>query len=164
MARITDLRFDVGGTNYAISIDFDDAALVEDTIAFDVVARKQVGKELAQSVHARVEIRPAEDTIVVSVAGQEVFKVDTFGHGEAPVEKLIEAIPAGLLGDPITACAIKGGVSAIIGQAIECCRSLEADKRWRLVQEFLRCMAQNFGHISKTAMYRAFKCILRGGF
>lgn len=162
MARITDLKFEVGGAIYTVSIDFDDAALVGNAIAFDLVASRQVGKSPALSVDARVEIQPANDTIVVSIAGVEVFSVDTFGRGQAPLEELIEAIPANLLGDPITACAIKAGISAIIGQAVRCCRSLENDLRWRVFPEFLNCMAHNFGNISKTAMFRMFKCI--GGF
>jgi len=32
-----------------------------------------------------------------------------------------------------------------------------------IVSEFCRCMSQHFGDISKTAMFRAFKCILKGG-
>jgi hypothetical protein len=161
MARLTDVSFKIAGSTYKLTLDFDDAALMQDTIAFDVTAERVGGTLPNQTVDARVEIVPGSDSIVIYVAGQEVFRTDVFDHGATPAEQFIQAMPATAFGgDPILGCAVKAGLSSIIGQAIDCCRSLEANGRWRIVAEYLRCMAQNFGKISKIAMFRAFRCIV----
>jgi len=162
MANITDLKFKHNGTLYSLTIDFDDEALMNEIIAFDVVANRIGGKYPNLSVTARVEIDPANRQIIVKIEDEEVFKMDVF-ENETQIETLIDNIPAGLLGDPITSCAIKAGVSSILGQAINCARLLEAHGHFQIVSEYLKCMVSNFGAISKTAMYRAFRCILRGG-
>lgn len=164
MARLTELEFKYGGNTYSLMIDFDDEALVADTIAFDVIARRAGGKPPFTGlpdiqISARVEIQPASDRIEVFVGGKSILKIDISDHKATRVEELINEIPAPLLGDPITACAIKAGVSAIIGQAIACVQRFEVAKKWRNVSEFFRCMAENFGNISKIAMVRAFRCI-----
>lgn len=161
MARLTDLSFKIAGSTYKLKLDFDDAALMEDTIAFDVTAERVDGKLPNQTIDARVEIMPGTDTIVIYIAGEEVFRTDVFDHGATPAEQFIQAIPAATFGgDPILGCAVKAGLSSIIGQAIDCCRSLEANGRWRIVAEYLRCMAQNFSKMSRIAMFRAFRCIV----
>lgn len=160
MARLTDLSFDLAGSTYRLSLNFDDGALVDDTIAFDVVADRSGGKLPGQTVNARVEIIPSQNTLVIYISGNEVFRTDVFDHGDTPAEQFIQALPASLFGgDPILGCAVKAGLSSIIGQAIDCCRSLEADARWRIVAAYLHCMVQHFGKISKVAMFRAFRCI-----
>lgn len=159
MARITNVAFEIGGNDYSLTIDFDDAALVNDTIAFDVVAARVGGKSGGGSVSARVEIIPAKRTIIVYVAGKEVLNLDGFNTQPSEIEGLVESIPAEYFLDPITACAIKAGVSAIIGQGIECFRSLEAYGKWSSVPDFFRCMGSHFGKMSKVAMYRTFRCI-----
>lgn len=159
MARITNVAFQVGGNDYSLTIDFDDAALVDDTIAFDVVARRVGGKSGGGSVSARVEIIPAKRTIIVYVAGKEVLRLDGFNTQTSEVEKLVESIPAEYFLDPVTACAIKAGVSAIIGQSIKCFKELENYGKWSNVPDFFRCMGSKFGEMSRLAMYRAFRCI-----
>jgi hypothetical protein len=161
MARITNVAFELGGNDYSLTIDFDDGALVDEMIAFDVVAERTGGRSGRGSLSARVEIIPAKRTIIVYVDGKEVLNLDGFNTQPGDVEGLVESIPAEYFFDPVTACAVKAGVSAIIGQSIECFRSLEDHGRWSSVQEFFRCMGTNFGQISKVAMYRAFRCIWR---
>jgi hypothetical protein len=160
MARLTDLSFDLAGCTYRLLLDFDDAAIVNDTIGFDILAERSGGKFPGQTVNARVEIVPSQDTLIIYVGGKEVFRTDVFDHGDTPAEDFIQALPASLFGgDPILGCAVKAGLSSVVGQAIDCCRSLEAETRWRIVAEYLRCMSQHFGKISKIAMFRAFRCI-----
>ncbi len=162
MAKLVNLSFDIAGSTYKLKLDYDDAALVQDTIAFDIVAERFDGKLSNKSIDARVEIIPGQDTIVIFIAGKEVFRTDVFDKGETSAEEFIQAIPASVFGgDPILGCAVKAGLSSVIGQAIDCCRNLEAEMRWRIVSEYLRCMSQNFGKISRTAMFRAFGCIAR---
>jgi len=158
MARLTNVSFDLGGNTYALAIDFDDAALVKETVAFEVTAECVRGKIAGAKVTARVEIHPMKQTIIVSIGGKPIFSLDGFAT-DSELEKQLDAIPANLFPDPITACAIKAGISAIIGQAIKCFRALEKDRLWQRLSEFFTCMSRNFGSISKVAMYRAFKCI-----
>jgi hypothetical protein len=160
MARLTEFSFEISGSTYKLVLDFDDAALVEEKIAFDVVAEKSGGGLPPISVTARVEIDPAKDSIAIFLGGEEIFRTDVFDRGKTPAEHFIQGIPAASFADPILGCVVKGSLSAVVGQAIDCCRSLEGNLRWRMLPEFFRCMAQHFPKISKIAVFRAFKCIL----
>ncbi len=162
MARITDVSFALGSNRYNLALDFDDAALVGDKVAFDVTATCTHGAPTNLQVKVRVEIEPAKRTIKVLINDQVVLDLDGFNTESSTVEKLLDTIPGALLGDPVTACAVKAGVSAIINQALLCFRSLEDGGAWAKLPAFFTCMGKNFGRISKLAMYRAFKCI--GGF
>ena len=162
MATITNLEFDHEGSTYSLNIDFDDSAIVEDTIAFDVSAAKTGGNSPAINLTARVEIHPPKDEVIIFIGDEEVFRFGVFEHDQSSAEQLIDRIPAEILLDPIIGCAVKAGVSAVVGQGIECCRNLEANLRWRIVTEYMGCMRENFGSISKTAVYRAFRCIFTG--
>lgn len=161
MAQILNLAFKTGEAVYRVALDFDDEALMQDTIGFDVVAEREEEGLQPQRVTARVEVIPGKDAIVVYLGGREVFRTDVFDHGPVPAEQFVQALPASVFGgDPIIGCAVKAGVSSIIGQAIDCARSLEAHARWRVVADYGRCMWSNVGKISRVAMYRAFKCIV----
>jgi hypothetical protein len=161
MAQLTEVSFAVAGSMYKLILDFDDAALINDVIAFDVTAERTGGKLGNSSVVVRVEIKPQNDSIAVLIAGQIVFQTDVFDHGPTPIEQFLQMLPSTLFGgDPILGCAVKAGLSAIIGQAIECARSLEQQFGWRVVSNYLRCMSQHFSKISKIAMFRAFRCIV----
>jgi len=162
MAKITELNFRHKGYEYGLTIDFDDAALMEDLIAFDVIASRKNGADKDINIAVRVEIDSPNQLIRVIVNEEVVLEIGIF-EDESQVEQAINSIPAGLLGDPITGCAIKAGVSAIVGQAINCARSLEAQAMFARVPEYFKCMASNFGNISTVAMYRAFTCILNCG-
>lgn len=163
MARLTRFTFSLDGQEYAVGIDFDDAALVDDTVAFDLLAERIDKYGPRQTIAARVEIRPADRSIKAYVQGRLVLDLDGFATEPKAVERAVDAIPAEYFIDPVTACAIKAGISAIIGQSIACFRSLENDGRWKRVPEFLHCMAGKFSAMSKVAMYRAFKCIATFG-
>jgi hypothetical protein len=160
MARLTDVSFEIASSTYKLALDFDDAALMQETIAFDVTAECVGGRLPRHSIRARVEIIPAKDTMVIYIGGKEMFRTDVFDHASTPVEQFIQTLPAPLFGgDPILGCAIKAGLSSVIGQAIDCCGKLEANSRWRVLTEYLHCMTKNFGKISRVAMFRAFRCI-----
>lgn len=163
MARLTDVTFTYNGSKYSLLLDFDDSAIMEDTIAFDVVAKRSGGKFEELTLSARVEIIPRDREIVVYAAGQEIARLDGFNTRETDIEELFQKLPTEFMIDPVTGCAIKAGLSAIIGQAVACFRSLEANVLWAEFKEYLGCMAGNFSSISKTAMFRAFKCIWKLG-
>lgn len=158
MAKITELTFKHKGKTYSLDIDFDDEALMEDDLAFDLFATRTGGRAPDLYVNARVQISPSEETITISVQGETVFEGHIF-ETESTFEDVLDNVPAELFGDRITGCAIRAGVSSIIGQAINCARGLEEDRRWRLVTEYLECMRNNFSSISSTTMYRAFRCV-----
>lgn len=169
MPRLTEVTFVSDGHTYRLALDFDDAALAQDTIAFNVMAERTGGEAGLLRVTAKVEIR-AEDHLLVRVGDHVIYEArmgDLLGHGVEPVEEFIENLPpelAMLFGvDPVVGCAVKAGISAIIGQAIDCARALEYRQGWRIFADYLRCMREHFGQISKTALYRAFRCIYRLG-
>lgn len=161
MARLTDMTFEHSGSTYKLTLDFDDAALMEDAISFDIIAERTGGRLPRLSVKAQVKILPREGLMIIYLGGQEVFSTGVFDHGPTRAEEFIQGMPSAWFGgDPIMGCAVKAGISSIIGQAIDCCRSLEDGDRWKAVGEYLTCMSKNFGKISRIAMFRAFKCIV----
>lgn len=162
MAQLVNLRFRYEGSDYEISLDFDDAALVDNVVAFDVAARRVAGRKEGASATARVELDPNERSFRVLYAGG-VFMFDLAYYDpetDAAAEAAIEGIPPEIAGDRILGCAIRGGVSAVVGQGIRCFQSThEIEGGWHRFNAFVRCMAENFGRISVVALLRTFRCI-----
>lgn len=159
MARLTEVTFVSDGHTYKLALDFDDAELVRDIIAFDVTAERFGSGTGFQRVSARVEVKPTENRLVVTLDERVVFETAAFDREDERAEQIVEAIPPELFGDPILGCALKAGVSAVIGQAISCARNYGFDSME--FANFFRCMREHFGGIAKTAIFRAFRCILQ---
>ena len=81
-------------------------------------------------------------------------------------EQVIDAIPAWVFtGDPILGCLVRSGLSAIVGQTIQCKKS-SADSHWYWprMQALGRCMLLHVPEMTGTAAIRSAKCVFRFGF
>lgn len=159
MPRITSFEFEHEGSSYAIELNFDDSAMMESILKFDVIAKeKNQGLEL----NARVEVLPLESKIAIFVGDGEPIELNIFNSSENYLEELIDKIPQTFLLDPVFGCAIKAGVSSIVGRAVECAHSLEANSLWKNMREYFRCMSSKFSDITNKTIYRTFRCIFTG--
>ena len=150
--------FAFGDTTYRLDLTLDDAAMMDDTVAFDLTATvERDGRQRAVSV--RVEILPWENLGRIIVDGG-TFEFTLADHGDSGLEQFLASIP---VPDPLLGCAIKAGISSLIGQAIKCRREVESAGLWRSMQVFARCMRDHFGDIGRTALKRAFGCMISGG-
>ena len=203
------------GFDYALALDFDDSAIMEDSFRMVVRALKfEAGDRSSDrrpiaTLKASVSINPFEGCAEITL-GENTYSVDLasaplpppeainldrpylnsiaepvgdsvryLGHA---IENLVDALPSP---DPFMGCMIKGGLSASIGQAVECYTDLvkaerrdaverEEDRDWwerkRLPQprrpslkRMFRCMRRNGLNILGSAAKRAGRCALTLG-
>lgn len=200
---------------YELTLDFDDEAIMEDRFSMVVSARKYAlgdgpeHREHLGTIEANVSIRPMEGVAVVEIEKRE-YRVDLAKIAPPPpeafgdetgylrevmeplgdrletiafiIEKAVENCPSP---DPFLGCMIKGGLSAGIGQAIECYNDLiKAERREALdtaedaawwerrrlphrarpsVRKMFRCMRSNGLRILGKAATRAGRCALSLG-
>jgi len=150
--------FTFDGTTYSLDLDFDDAALMDNKMAVELTAlRRKDGRE--DSVRVRVEILPWDNIGRIEAPGIGSIEFQLTDHGGA-IEQFIQRIP---VPDPILGCALKAGISALIGQAIACRREVESTGLWKKMEAFVACMRRHLGNISRTALRRAFGCMLSAG-
>lgn len=81
-------------------------------------------------------------------------------------EQVIDAIPAWVFGgDPILGCLVRSGLSAIVGQTIQCKKdTADSHWYWPRMQALGRCMLLHVPEMTGTAGLRAAKCVYRFGF
>lgn len=192
MPRLTSLSFKHKGNRYTFEFDLDDAAIMKNKIAVDVVSKVTDGKgqESAKTLTVQLDF---ENSVVEVLDGDRVLKrfdlgvlrkklqdwdeygplskgaADEFGDqvnaslGNA-VEELISSIP---VPDPIFGCLIKAGVSATIGQTITCYNRISGQRiegAIRHTRALVGCLMQNAGGIFTRAVWRTLKCMGAGGF
>ena len=58
MPNLTSLEFDHEGSSYSIKLDFDDSAMMQATIAFEVTAVREEADLPELKLTARVEVHP----------------------------------------------------------------------------------------------------------
>lgn len=155
--------FTIGESTYKLDLAFDDAAIMEKSVAFDVTVTRfsiEDGYAGGTEIVAKVEIFPWENAGTISVAGMEIYRFDLVDRGDAGLERFLQSIP---VPDPILGCALKAGVSSLIGQAIKCRTEMERAGFWGRISEFAGCMRNHFGAIGRTALRRTFGCMISGG-
>lgn len=155
--------FTIDEVTYKLDLSFDDAAIMDSAAAFNITATclSRDGDDYIQTkVAARVEISPWENVGTISIEGMEVYRFELVDRGDVGLEKFLQSIP---VPDPILGCAIKAGVSSLIGQAIKCRTEMERARFWGQIAEFARCMRDHVGAIGRTALRRTFGCMISGG-
>lgn len=157
MPQLTHISFVYDQSRYTLDINAEESEQ-DETLSFNVAATRETDDADPLTVTSDVVIRPSE-RIITAVLGDRDFKFD--GFEDIPlVEKVIDEIPVELA-DPILGCAIKSGVSTIIGQGIHCFRGLEKSGAWRVFREFLNCMKNRAGAITISAGAKTFRCMMR---
>ncbi len=168
MPRMTGVTFRRGDREYVLDLNWDDDAFVDGHIAIEMVAgwRTPGDDELVESVQASVAIEPLPDQnradLVVRIGDKEVFRDDLaqlFGEdsilGRFPPE-------AFSFGDPILGCLIRSGISAAVGQIIDCKERTESvDWLWDRLRAIGRCLKENGVRIAARTLMRAGGCMIR---
>lgn len=165
------------GRKFELSLNFDEKALVDGD--FRITARVKTwpvdNPKAVQLAEAEVSIEPDKEgrpilrvTLRGNAAGWE-GKKDVF---EKPLWDLIDAeqvldwIPAWCFtGDPITGCLVRAGLSALIGQTLDCKKST-AELPWfkPRMKALGQCMVHHIPDMGVTAAARAARCVMRFGF
>lgn len=162
MPTLTHLEFDHEGHSYLIELSVDDSAMMQNVLTFDVTATRKEEDAPELALAARVEIHPLESMIIIFVNNKEVSRLSIFDNSEYYLEALIDNIPQIFLVDPVIGCALKAGVSSVVGRAVECAHALEDNGAWKNITTYFGCMSSKFTDISKKTLYRTFRCIFTG--
>lgn len=176
MAEITAHSIEHDGKKYTLSLNFAEGAMVEGHYEFSAkVVRERLEPPLEkEEVSATVSIRPDEHMrpiVEVRLSGEVAGIEADFIIFSKPLadlidaEQVIDSIPAWVFGDPITGCLVRSGLSAIIGQTLECKkRTAESHWYWERMRAIGRCMIRHVPEMTLTAATRAAKCVWRFGF
>ena len=180
--------FDPDGNRYILDLAFDDAAMMEDSLAVSVnVTRLPASGGPPDYVEAKVTLDLAEEMIIVAMPGVDEFRIPLY-HSELVAEAetedgfemdqfwqtatnasgredlwetIIEYMPAG---DPLLGCVVKAGVSTSVGQIIACNAEVERSGDRPRLKAILRCLRSNGVSMLRRAAVRTFKCWIRLGF
>jgi hypothetical protein len=151
--------FSFNDTSYRVEFSFDDREIMNDAVVFTLQASRTVN-ETTDYINATLEILPWKNVVRITIEGMEVREFELIDKPNSEIEAFLQSIP---VPDPILGCAIKAGVSAIIGQAQDCINSCILRERWGKIQEFAECMRGHIGSIGGKALRRAFGCMISGG-
>lgn len=194
MATLTTIRFSRENTVYEVDIDFDDEAIIEDVVAFDVIARVTNSDGISHSETLRVELNLNEFTGRILVSERELHQF-SFGDmstrmdaqtgdeiipgmdGEKELDDNVydniqhgigeavgEMINAMPVPDPFLGCLIKASISSIVGQVITCNELRKNYGTGNRYKQILRCLGEHAKGIALRTIWRAARCILRLGF
>ena len=166
------------GRNFELSLNFDDVGLVdgEFRVGTQVLTWPVDGpKEKADYVSAEISIKPDDD-------GRPILRIELLGNVrgmdgrravfEKPlselldVEQVLDWIPAWVFtGDPISGCLVRSGLSALVGQILDCKKDT-SELHWYVprMKALCRCMLVHIPEMTVTAATRAAKCVWRFGF
>lgn len=185
MPRITSHRLSRGQYDYEIEIGLDDAALMDNALEFEVVARRSWrGEHPHVEVPAKVSVDLASMTATVRIADQEIGKIDLAAleipealpaedawnrlkaaweyHGAEPLEEALQAIP---VPDPVFGCLLKAGLTTTLGQTMKCYDQVKgASGGFRRVRRVFVCLAENGVGMIWTATSRSLRCMAMLGF
>lgn len=194
MATLTTVRFSRENMNYEVNIDFDDKAMVEDLIAFDVIATVTDNEGVSYSKTLRVELNLSDFSGKI-LLGERVLHNFSFGDinvrmdgqiGEETIpgmdgdgelvddvydniqdgigEVVGEIIDAMPVPDPFFGCLIKASISSIVGQAITCNELRGNYGTGKRYRQILRCLGEHIKGIAFRTLWRAARCMIRLGF
>ncbi len=169
------------GREYRIEVDFDDAAITQDSAPFEIrAAFRDLGQKDWNEISLTIDLRYAEGVLVVRQGEREIGRIPldlALAPAEEPtgtdididadsaliedalgakaVEELIHLIPS----DPIFGCIVKSAVSTAVGQIIRCWRQVGKaenfkDKAYRVGA----CLRDYGARMALTFMWRAGRC------
>jgi hypothetical protein len=194
MSTLTTIRFSREKTIYEVDIDYDENAIIEELIAFDVIARVTDNEGISYSETLRVEINLNELSGRILLGDRELHK---FSFGDVNVrmdgqtgdetisgidgdgeladnvydniqdgvgEAVGEIINAMPIPDPFFGCLIKASISSIVGQVITCNELRGNYGTGKIYRQILRCLGKHVKGIAFRTLWRAARCMIRLGF
>lgn len=165
------------GRVFELSLNLDDAAMAEGSLRMNAQVATWPEDEPGKRdlVTAEVEVRPDDDgrpIVTVKLAGSLSGTEHERVIFERPLadlidaEQVLDAIPAWAFGgDLIVGCLVRSGLSALVGQLLDCKKdTAELPWYWDRMRALCRCLLRHVPDMSRTAALRAGKCIWRFGF
>jgi hypothetical protein len=167
MARLHKQSFRHGKHEYELDLSWNDAAFAENDLAFEVsVTRRTDGVPTVQKISASVSVRPDANNEPVLYLKVGTLEVDFPLRELFEESQIIDKIPAALygLGDPLTGCLVRSGLSAVIGQIINCKNQTSGiDWYWDRLHAIGRCMKAQIPSMGAATVLRAAKCVASAG-
>lgn len=165
------------GRKFELSLNFDEKALVDGDFSISAKVRTWpvTNPKDVQSAWAEVTIKQDDEgrpILSVTLRGdvadwkgrQVIFEKPLWDLIDA--EQVLDWIPAWCFtGDPITGCMVRAGLSALIGQTLDCKKST-AELPWfkPRMKALGQCMVHHIPDMGVTAAARAARCVMRFGF
>ena len=166
------LHLEQGDHEYQLALSWDGEDLAAGSFALGITAARwpSGAPEQGEEVSATVSIEEDEE-------GEPILQV-RIGQWAAPpfhlsdlqadsfVEQVFELVPAWAIPvDLLTACLLRSGVSATVGQVVKC-RNETEDAPWPLKRTLaiVGCLRDNLVRIGMIAGFRAARCLPRAGF
>ena len=165
------------GRKYELSLNFDEVGLVDGkfNVSTQVVTWPIEKPEDKTYLSAELSIQQDDD-------GRPILRVVLIGNIagidgrqavlEKPLSELLDVqqvldwIPAwAFTGDPISGCLVRSGLSALVGQILDCKKGT-SELHWYLprMKALGRCMLEHIPEMGATAARRAAVCVWRFGF
>ena len=194
MATLTTMRFTQGDISYEVNIDFDDEGIVENLLAFDVIAKLIDKKGHSYSATLRIAINLDEfsgriflgekelhkfsfgdmnvrmdghtrDEIIPGLDGDGKFVDSVYDNIQEGIGNAVAEIIDGMpVPDPVFGCLIKASISSIVGQVITCNELRGNYGKGKRYRQILRCLGEHTKGIAFRSIYRAARCMIRFGF
>ena len=191
MPTLTTISFAKDRRRYDVEIRFDDGAIMEDLLVFEVEARvtDEDERSFSQTLIVELDFEARRGRILhegeewysfslsdipvrINPEGEETPQgiVDDTSEGASAdgvadfveegiggqVARLIEGVP---VPDPVLGCALKAGVSSVIGQALACNEIAGSDGGTReRLGRIVGCIRQHVGSIFSRMLWRAARC------
>lgn len=183
MPSVRSHRITRGDAQYELDLGFNDSAIMEERVEFEITARSRRSDKTEWEEHTATvsfELGDGRALAIVNIEGHGSFEVDLSEIDISPytpfedawemiknacegdaIEQAILAIP----GDPVIGCLIKAGVSTSIGQTMSCYREAEYAKSTRMrIKRTIECLGDNLLSMVFTATARTLKCMVMLGF
>lgn len=194
MPTLTTIKFSRDNTTYEVHIDFDDEAIMEDNITFDVRATltDYEGKSYSETLcveldlnenSGRIFLRETEvyrfslsdinvrmdpltgEEAIPGMNGDCELKDNVYDHIQEGLGNVIgEVIDAMPVPDPFFGCLIKASISSIIGQAVTCNELRRNYGNEGRFRQIVSCLRKHVKGIALRTLWRAARCMIRLGF
>lgn len=194
MATLTTIRFSREDTLYEVNIDYDDNVVIEDIIAFDVIAKVSDKEGVSYSETLRVEINLHEfngkiflhdtelhefsfgdvnvrmngqsgDETIPGMDGDEELVDNVYNNIQDGIgESVGDIINSMPVPDPFFGCLLKASISSIVGQVITCNELRKNYGNGSRYRQIINCLSKHVKGIAFRTLWRATRCIIRFGF
>ena len=169
MPSVASFRYKRGDREYELAISWDDEAFSEGSIHFEIDAKSWhvENPNEPNSINASVTIEADDEGVPYLVAQVEGKQFARIALADLLDEsQILDRIPAWVFGgEPVAGCLIRSGLSATVGQTIEC-KNMTAEAHWlrERLMEMARCLRIHLPDMTSKAALRAMRCIARAGF
>ncbi len=171
MTEVFHTSFSKGDYSGELNIKWDDAAFADGSISFEITATARNAKDLGWggglSSSVSVELNEQQEPILkLSLLNDESSTITISLKPLLEHSTVLERIPAPFFGGhPLVGCLIRSGLSAVIGQILECKgETAGTGWDWSRMSAIGRCIRDHIPDLAARAAFRSVRCIARFGF